>query len=149
MSESAPVNERAVALRARHVTKSYRMAGERLDVLKGVNLDVHEGEILAILGTSGCGKSTLLHVLGWLDSPDSGEIYFDGQDRAKVPTSMRAELRNVVMGFVFQFYHLLPELTALENVCMPSMIRYRGGAWRRNQKEVIERARDVLALVGL
>ena len=149
MSNTTPMTDRPVALRARHVAKSYRMGGRRLDVLKDVSLDVREGEILAILGTSGCGKSTLLHVLGWLDQPDTGEIHFDGTDRAKVPQSARAQLRNQVMGFVFQFYHLLPELTALENVCMPSMIEHGGAAWRRHQKSAVGRAKELLNLVGL
>ena len=148
---SAPVtpNTNRVALRARHVSKSYAMGGQTLRVLRDVNLDVREGEILAILGTSGCGKSTLLHVLGWLDRPDAGEIHFDGRDRAHIPSAVRAQLRNQVMGFVFQFYHLLPELSALENVCMPSMIRFRGAAWRQQQRAVRDRAKELLALVGL
>jgi lipoprotein-releasing system ATP-binding protein len=114
-----------------------------------VDIEVREGEILAILGKSGCGKSTLLHVLGWLDRADSGQIRFEGQDRAALPTRELARLRNRVMGFVFQFYHLLPELTALENVLLPSMIQHEPGAWRAHGDEARERAKALLAMVGL
>jgi lipoprotein-releasing system ATP-binding protein len=109
---------RPVLLSARGLTKAYKVAGTRLDVLNGVDLDIHDGEILAILGKSGCGKSTLLHVLGWLDHADEGEVLYEGRDRAHLPHSERARLRNRVMGFVFQFYHLLPELTAEQAIAL-------------------------------
>ena len=145
-----PVDRSAVpTLRARGLRKSYTIAGETLEVLKGVDLDVHEGEILAILGTSGSGKSTLLHVLGWLDRADAGTIQYEGRDRAGIPASERAALRNQVMGFVFQFYHLLPELTALENVLLPTMILHKGAAWRRHKVEAVARATSLLERVGL
>src|SRR5262245_38268667 len=105
-----------VVLSARGVAKAYKVGGSRLDVLRGVDLDVRQGEILAILGKSGCGKSTLLHVLGWLDRADAGEIRYEGQDRNRLSPRERARQRNRVMGFVFQFYHLMPELSAVENV---------------------------------
>ncbi len=138
-----------VALSARGLTKSYRIGGAMLPVLKGVDLEVREGEILAILGASGSGKSTLLHVMGWLDRADEGEIHYEGRDRASLSSAERAALRNRVMGFVFQFYHLLPELTALENVLMPAMILHRTFAWRRAKADAVARARDLLSLVGL
>ena len=138
-----------VLLRARDVTKSYKVGGGRLDVLRGVDMDVHDGEILAILGTSGCGKSTLLHVLGWLDRADKGEIVYDGVDHARLPAVERAHHRNRTMGFVFQFYHLLGELSALENVLVPAMIRYRPGAFRSRKRELTDRAKALLAVVGL
>jgi lipoprotein-releasing system ATP-binding protein len=138
-----------VLLSARGVTKGYRVAGGMLEVLRGVDLDVRRGEILAVLGTSGCGKSTLLHVLGWLDRAHAGEIRYEGRDRAGLPAQELARLRNTVMGFVFQFYHLLPELTALENVMLPSMIRWGRLEWGRHKAEARERARALLALVGL
>ena len=144
-----PVAPRPVALSARGITKSYRMGGKPLPVLRGVDLDVREGEILAVLGSSGSGKSTLLHVLGWLDHPDGGAIDYEGRDRASLSARERAELRNRVIGFVFQFYHLLPELTALENVLLPSMILWRGAAWRRNGPQARERAKGLLDRVGL
>jgi lipoprotein-releasing system ATP-binding protein len=145
---SAPA-EASILLEARGVAKSYRVGSGRLEVLKGVDLDVREGEILAILGKSGCGKSTLLHVLGWLDAVDKGQILYQGVDHATLPAMERARLRNVVMGFVFQFYHLLPELSALENVLVPAMIRHGTAEWRRRRREVKERARALLAIVGL
>lgn len=137
------------ALQARELHKSYLVGGRPLHVLKGVDLDVYEGEILAIVGKSGGGKSTLLHVLGMLDQPDRGQIVFEGRDRAGLAAQERAQLRNTVMGFVFQFYHLLPELTALENVMLPSMIQHGVTAWRARRSDARERARALLALVGL
>ena len=141
--------QRPVLLEARNIHKSYRMGGTRLQVLRGVDLQVREGEILAILGKSGCGKSTLLHVMGWLDRPDKGTIEFDGRDQSRLSHTERARLRNRVMGFVFQFYHLLPELTALENVLMPAMIQHGPGAWRRQRGTERARAQEILRLVGL
>ena len=149
MSEVATVAPARILLSARGVKKAYPLGRTRLEVLRGIDLDVREGEILAILGKSGCGKSTLLHVLGWLDPVDEGAIHFEGRDRASVPHRERARLRNEVMGFVFQFYHLLPELTALENVLMPSMIRHGRRAWRRQRTAAVARARDLLDRVGL
>ncbi len=142
-------HESPAALRARDLHKSYLVGGRPLHVLKGVDLDVYEGEILAIVGKSGGGKSTLLHVLGMLDQPDRGQIVFEGRDRAGLAAHERAELRNTVMGFVFQFYHLLAELTALENVMLPSMIQHGVTAWRARRSDARERARALLALVGL
>ncbi len=141
--------ERRILLEAINVHKSYRVGSGTLDVLRGIDMVVHEGEILAILGKSGCGKSTLLHVLGWLDRADQGDVLYEGGDRSKLPNSERARLRNEIMGFVFQFYHLLPELSALENVLLPSMIRWRAGAWRSHRARARERARALLAIVGL
>jgi lipoprotein-releasing system ATP-binding protein len=146
---SAPPPPSPPLLEARGIEKTYKVGGSRLDVLRGVDLSVREGEILAILGKSGCGKSTLLHVLGWLDTPDAGQIFFDGQDRALLSDRERANLRNRVMGFVFQFYHLLPELTAIENVVMPSMIEHGPLAWLKEKGPALERANSLLDLVGL
>ncbi len=140
---------RPTVLEARGLTKAYKVGGHKLEVLRGVDIHVDEGEILAILGKSGCGKSTLLHVLGWLDEPDEGEILFEGTNRMVHDTMERARLRNEVMGFVFQFYHLLPELNALENVLMPAMIGHGPFAWRAAKKTQVERARAMLDLVGL
>ena len=86
-------SQQPVLLQAHGVAKSYRMAGERLEVLRGVDLEVHQGEILAVLGKSGCGKSTLLHVLGWLDRPDAGQIIFEGRDHSDLPGAERARMR--------------------------------------------------------
>lgn len=136
-------------LEAYGVEKGYRIAGSTLHVLRGVDLEVHEGEILAVLGTSGCGKSTLLHVLGWLDRADAGQILYEGRDHECLSVSERARLRNLTMGFVFQFYHLFRELTALENVMVPAMIRFGPTQWRDQKRDLRERAKALLAIVGL
>ncbi len=151
MNEAVPVpaGERPVVLSARGIAKSYKVGGSRLEVLRGVDLEVREGEVLAILGKSGCGKSTLLHVLGWLDRADAGEVHYEGKDRNRLTAAERARLRNRLMGFVFQFYHLMPELSALENVLLPTMIRDGRAAWRSGRAASVERARSLLAMVGL
>jgi predicted ABC-type transport system involved in lysophospholipase L1 biosynthesis ATPase subunit len=94
-----------------------------LRILKGIDLNIDSGEVVAIIGPSGAGKSTLMHILGGLDAPNEGRVIFGGQDLYALPDAGRAELRNTAMGFVFQSYHLLPELTALENVILPAMIK--------------------------
>jgi lipoprotein-releasing system ATP-binding protein len=146
---AAPPGSSPPALAANGLVKSYRMGRETLEVLKGVDLEVRQGEILAILGQSGSGKSTLLHVLGWLDHADRGQILYEGVDRASLPASARASLRNRVIGFVFQFYHLLPELSALENVLMPAMVLHGPSAWRKEKAAAHDRARSLLSRVGL
>jgi len=130
-------------LSARAVTKSYSMGKRTLEVLRGVNLDVARGDFLALRGASGAGKSTLLHLLGGLDSVNSGEIWFTGKNIATLPARELAQLRNAQVGFVFQSYHLLPELDALENVCLPARIARQSGS----QAEA--RGRDLLTGVGL
>jgi lipoprotein-releasing system ATP-binding protein len=140
VSGGAPVEGRVV-LRARGLTKAYKMGPHRVEVLRGADVDVHEGEILAILGASGSGKSTFLHVLGLLDRADAGTIEFEGRDRATLSGAERAALRARAIGFVFQFYHLLPELTALENVYLPTMIA--------KGPDAVARAHSLLDLVGL
>lgn len=107
--------------------KTYRQADNILHVLKGVSLEIAPGEILAIVGPSGAGKSTLLHILGGLDKPSQGQTEFFGQDLYALPDEKRAKLRNEAMGFVFQAYHLLPELTALENVILPALVKNNSG----------------------
>jgi lipoprotein-releasing system ATP-binding protein len=109
-------------LLAKVLTKSYAMGARTLEVLRGVDLDVARGDFLALRGASGAGKSTLLHLIGGLDSPNSGEILFDGRDIAKFSEADLTHFRNRRVGFIFQSYHLLPELTALENVCLPARI---------------------------
>jgi ABC-type lipoprotein export system ATPase subunit len=130
-------------LSARTVTKSYAMGKRTLEVLRGVSLEILRGDFLALRGASGAGKSTLLHLFGGLDTPNAGEIWFDGENLARVPESAQTRLRNRKIGFVFQAYHLLPELDALENVCLPArMARLPAG-------EAEARGRDLLARVGL
>lgn len=109
-------------LSVRGVTKNYKMARRSLEVLRGVDLQVARGDFLALRGASGAGKSTLLHLIGGLDSPNSGEILFDGRDISKFSEADLTHFRNRRVGFIFQSYHLLPELTALENVCLPARI---------------------------
>ena len=109
-------------LSARGLAKSYVMGKRTLEVLRAVNLDVAGGEFLALRGASGAGKSTLLHLIGGLDTPNAGEIRFGGQDLATFSERALTEFRNHRVGFVFQSYHLLPELTALENVCLPARV---------------------------
>ena len=118
-------------------------AGLDVAVLNGIDLEVNEGEQIAIVGTSGSGKSTLLHLLGGLDAPTAGEVSILGQSLALMNETMRGELRNHALGFVYQFHHLLPEFTALENVAMPLLIR------RMPREEALENASEILQKVGL
>ncbi len=132
-------------LRAKDVTKIYRMAGKELCVLKDVTLSVSGGEIVSIVGPSGAGKSTLLHILGGLDEPTQGQAYLDDFCLNALGDAPRALIRNTRFGFVFQFYHLLREFTALENVMMPSLIR-RGP---RKARDLKEKAAGLLSFLGL
>ena len=134
---------------ARDVTKSYRRSKTIVPVLKGVDFSAERGKITAIIGQSGSGKSTLLHLLGTLDRPDSGEILFDGQRTDNLPARKRDAFRNQQLGMIFQFYHLLPELTLLENVIAPAMIGQSIFSYFRNRKAIIERAKALTDMVGL
>ena len=140
---------RKVLIHARGVRKSYTLGHTRLRVLRGIDMDVTAGEFVAIVGTSGCGKSTLLHLLGALDTPDAGRIEFDGIDLATADTQVIERLRNRRIGFVFQFYHLLPELDVLENTLLPATICQSNWQWHADQQQIADRARESLELVGL
>lgn len=129
--------------------KSYAMGKKRAPVLRGVNLSVYKGEFLAVVGQSGSGKSTLLHLMGTLDVPDSGTIYFDGQRIDNLSIAQRDVLRNRFIGMVFQFYHLLPELSVLENVLAPLMIRESVFGYFRKKRQYVQEAKDLLNVVGL
>ena len=136
-------------LAAHYIRKSYRKAAMEIPVLQGVELAIREGEFVSVIGPSGCGKSTLLHVLATLDAPDSGEIRFEGNRIDNLPAAGRDILRNRYFGMVFQFYHLLPELTTLENVLAPAMIGQSVlGFWRR-RRQFRDRACEMLELVNL
>jgi lipoprotein-releasing system ATP-binding protein len=123
--------------------KSFLHEGRSVPILRGIDLSIDEGEMLCIVGPSGAGKSTLLHLLGTLDLPSEGKIFYDGEDVTAYSSSKLADFRNRSIGFVFQFHHLLPEFTALENVSMPGRIRGERPA------DVDERARALLHEVGL
>ncbi len=130
-------------LECRGIVKTYSDGARELRILRGIDLDVCEGEIMAITGPSGVGKSTLLHIVGTLDRPTSGEILFRGKTLTKLGRRAVNQIRNKEIGFVFQFYHLLPEFTALENVMMPALCK---GARRSACRG---RATELLAKVGL
>jgi ABC-type lipoprotein export system ATPase subunit len=130
-------------LSARGLTRTYTLGKRALEVLRGVNLDVARGEFLALRGASGAGKSTLLHLIGGLDAPNAGEIHFAGQNLAALSQGELAHFRRHRVGFVFQSYYLLPELDALENVCLPARVA------RVPAAQAGARGRDLLARVGL
>jgi lipoprotein-releasing system ATP-binding protein len=128
---------------ARDVRKSFQHMGRTLDVLKGIDLEINEGEVLAIVGASGAGKSTLLHCMGTLDVPTAGSILLAGEELTRMSSARLADLRNRTIGFVFQFHHLLPEFNALENVMMPGLIQ------GRSKRDMEKPAATLLAEVGL
>ena len=128
---------------AAELCKSFAEGDLCVDVLRGVDLVVHEKDSIAIMGASGSGKSTLLHLLGGLDLPSQGEIRIDGKSMSALSDDERGRIRNQYLGFVYQFHHLLPEFSALENVSMPLLIR------RTNREEAMQKASDMLNRVGL
>src|SRR5579872_268694 len=131
------------------VHKAYRKDKIQVPVLNGLDLEVRPGEFLSIVGASGSGKSTLLHLLGTLDQPDKGCIFLKGERIDNQAAEKRDALRNQTFGFIFQFYHLLPELTTLENVLMPQMIAHSVWGWFCNRGQVRKRALELLDRVGL
>jgi len=132
-----------VLITARDLAKSFRNGGVRIDVLQGINADLDIGETVAIVGPSGIGKSTLLHILGTLDRPDDGTLLFQGENILRYDDAKLAAFRNKAIGFVFQFHHLLPEFSALENAMMPALIN----GFSRPQAN--QAAEEILVRVGL
>lgn len=137
-------------LQAAGLHKSYRLGRTVVEVLRGVSITVGRGEFVAVMGASGCGKSTLLHLLGALDIPNRGTVHFEGQDVFAGSNAQRDRLRNRTFGFVFQFYHLLPELNVLENVLIPCMVAHSvTGWWSRGRAEARGNATDLLDRLSL
>ena len=132
-----------IVIQATGISRGFRQGPKRVQVLSGVDLQVPAGTSMAIVGASGAGKSTLLHILGGLDKPEEGEVLVDGQSLWKKSDSERSDIRNSRMGFIYQFHHLLPEFTALENVAMPLLIR------GETTSVAAKRATDLLEKVGL
>ncbi|HEX7731160.1 MAG TPA: lipoprotein-releasing ABC transporter ATP-binding protein LolD [Rhodanobacter sp.] len=143
MSEKSPMPPNAPVLRAHRVAKTYAEGGLRTEVLTDVSFELKRGETMAIVGASGTGKSTLLHILGGLDTLSGGEVEVDGRQLSRLSDAERGRVRNRSLGFVYQFHHLLPEFTALENVCMPLLIRGTAIA------EAHKQAATLLERVGL
>jgi len=148
-ADRSAMTKAPVILRAEHIHKSYRMGATRVNVLKGVDLAVQEGEFVAIVGASGSGKSTLLHILGALDRPDKGSVQFDGRDLNRLRARELNRFRNGTVGFVFQFYHLLDELSVLENVFLPAMIASSTVSWLMSRGKARQRAEQLLEQLGL
>jgi lipoprotein-releasing system ATP-binding protein len=142
-------DKEAPLLAATDLHKAYRKYAVEVPVLRGLDLEVQEGEFLSVVGASGSGKSTLLHLLGTLDRPDSGRIHLSGERIDNLPAERRDQLRNRTFGFIFQFYHLLPELTTLENVLVPQMISHSVLGWLGRRRELKKLASQWLERVGL
>lgn len=136
-------------LEARELVKEYGKGREKLRVLRGLSMSVNKGELLLIVGASGAGKSTLLHCLGLLDPPTTGQVFYKGQDLYKLGAWAQARHRNQLIGFVFQFFHLLPDFNALENVMMPSIVGGYKSKELKNKKKARERAIELLDRIGL
>ena len=143
MTETVPL------LAAVNLHKTYRKDAVAVPVLQGVHLEVQRGEFVSVVGVSGSGKSTLLHLLGTLDRPDEGIVQLDGERIDNLPGAERDWLRNQTFGFIFQFYHLLPELSALDNVLLPQMIALSMTRWFRQRGAFRKRATELLERVGL
>jgi lipoprotein-releasing system ATP-binding protein len=140
---------KGAVLSAVRLNKRFRMGEGSVEVLRGCDLEVAEGEFVAIEGRSGSGKSTLLHILGALDAPDSGSVHFDGVDLHGLSASKRSSIRNRQFGFVFQFYHLLPELNVLQNALLAPMIEYSWLGFRSRRRELQARAISLLEELGM
>jgi lipoprotein-releasing system ATP-binding protein len=138
-----------IALSARDVRKSFQIADRSIEILHGAHLDLRRGERLCLMGASGAGKSTFMHILGLLDRPTEGGVLIEGINAWDLSVNERAKLRNQTIGFVFQFYHLLPELNAIENVVLPARIAASHGSTKWPLAEVEQRAEESLIRFGL
>ena len=143
MTETVSKPVQPAVLSASDLVKNYEEGGSRVEVLSGVSIEVHPAEIVAIVGASGSGKSTLLHILGLLDSPSSGQVVIDGRVSTGLSEAQHSQVRNRNLGFVYQFHHLLPEFTALDNVAMPLIVR------RLSRPDARRAAHEMLKQVGL
>jgi lipoprotein-releasing system ATP-binding protein len=148
-TSTAPLQKAESILRARNIQRSFKMGDSVVQVLKGCDLTLREGEFVAIEGRSGSGKSTLLHIMGALDECDGGSVEFEGQDFIQMSSTFRSNLRNKKFGFIFQFYHLLPELNVLENTLLAAMIEHSWLGFRSNRKVLQSRAVELLEQFGL
>ncbi len=149
-SENTPAYKNIdTVIEFQNVSKDYRIGRHDLRVLKDVSLDVEDGEFLSIEGPSGAGKSTLLHIMGLLDTPTEGKILYQGRNIAALGDKARARRRNKLFGFVFQFYHLLPDLSAAENVALPALAGLGAVGWLRGRRDALEKSRRLLEIVGL
>ncbi len=136
-------------LKASGICKSYKMGQAKIEVLQGLDLSVQSGQFIAIVGASGSGKSTLLHILGALDEPDAGSVEFEGKRLDKFQAKQLNRFRNKMVGFVFQFYHLLDELNVLENVTLPAMAQSGTIGWLKRRIQAKKHARSLLERLGL
>ncbi len=143
------MSKNEIILKTEGLYKSYRMGAAEVKVLRGVNLSIRKGEFVAIIGASGSGKSTLLHILGALDKPDKGRVHFEGEDLSSAGERYLNRFRNKMVGFVFQFYHLLDELNVLENVFLPAMASKSVLGWLGSRRWARSRAQELLEELGL
>ncbi len=143
------MSDNSIILEARNLHKSYPMGRSRQHVLRGVQLRVSRGEFVAIMGASGSGKSTFLHILGLLDRPDKGKVFFEGQEVFEQSKRIQDQMRSRDIGFVFQFYHLLPELNVEENILLPLMVDSSVLGWPSRKQPAKKRVRELLTILGL
>ncbi|MDF1838915.1 MAG: ABC transporter ATP-binding protein [Planctomycetota bacterium] len=144
-----PIDSGPPLIDARGIKRSSKVGDRTLEILHGVDLDLHKGERLCLMGASGTGKTTLLNILGLLDKPTQGRVTIQGHDGWSRSTSKRAELRNESIGYVFQFYHLFAELSALENALLPAMLKHGFWAYQARKKQYKQRALELLERFGL